>query len=195
MYKSFYSIYELNKIGFKKVGENVLISKKVSIYSPQNMSIGNNVRIDDFCILSGKLEIANYIHIACYTALFGGDKGIFIGSYTTLSSRVSVYAKTDDYSGEFMTNPMIPSCCTNVISTAVNIADFVIIGSGCVILPGTNIKEGVACGALSLINKNLEPWSINAGVPARKIKDRSKKLLQLKNEFSEKFEIENAYLR
>ena len=183
MYNSFYSLSELNKIGFKKVGENVLISKKVSIYSPQDMSIGNNVRIDDFCILSGKLELANYIHIACYTALFGGDKGIFIGSYSTLSSRVSVYAKSDDYSGEFMTSPMIPNCYTNVISSEVIIADFVIIGSGCVILPGTNIKEGVACGSLSLINKNLEPWSINVGIPARKIKDRSKKLLQLKDEF------------
>ena len=136
-----------------------------------------------FAILSGKLELSNYIHIACYTALFGGAKGIFIGSYSTLSSRVSVYAKSDDYSGEFMTSPMIPDCYTNVISSEVNIADFVIIGSGCVILPGTNIKEGVACGSLSLINKNLEPWSINVGIPARKIKDRSKKLLQLKDEF------------
>ncbi|MCJ7691172.1 MAG: acyltransferase [Clostridiaceae bacterium] len=183
MQNSFYSLYELNEIGFNKVGENVLISKKVSIYSPQDMSIGNNVRIDDFCILSGKLEIANYVHIACFTALFGGDKGIYIGSYSTLSSRVSVYAKTDDYSGEFMTNPMIPSCYTNVISSEVNIADFVIIGSGCVILPGANLKEGVACGALSLINKSLQPWSINVGIPARKIKDRSKELLKLRDEF------------
>lgn len=186
MYNSFYSLHELNKIGFKKIGENVLISKKVSIYSPQDMSIGNNVRIDDFCILSGKLELASYIHIACYTALFGGNEGIFIGSYSTLSSRVSVYAKTDDYSGEFMTSPMIPDCYTNVISSEVNIEDFVIIGSGCVILPGANIKEGVACGALSLINKNLEPWTINVGIPARKIKDRSKKMLQLKDEFIRK---------
>jgi len=51
------------------------------------------------------LKIVNYIRIACYTSLLGGDKGISIGSYSTLSSRVSVYAKTYDYSGEFMTNP------------------------------------------------------------------------------------------
>ena len=183
MHNSFYSLYELNEIGFNHVGENVLISKKVSIYSPQDMNIGNNVRIDDFCILSGKLDLASYIHIACYTALFGGDKGIFIGSYSTLSSRVSVYAKTDDYSGEYMTNPMIPNCYTNVISSEVIIEEFVIIGSGCVILPGTTIKEGVACGSLSLINKNLEPWSINVGTPARKIKDRSKDLLKLRDKF------------
>lgn len=48
----FYSREQLEKIGFKSLGKNVLISDKSSIYSPENISIGNNVRIDDFCILS-----------------------------------------------------------------------------------------------------------------------------------------------
>ncbi|MEC2449247.1 acyltransferase, partial [Bacillus cereus] len=50
---SFYSQEELSEIGFLSVGENVLISKKTSIYNPGAISVGNNVRIDDFCILSG----------------------------------------------------------------------------------------------------------------------------------------------
>ncbi len=48
----FYTRKELERIGFKSIGENVLISDKTSIYSPQNISIGNNVRIDDYCVLS-----------------------------------------------------------------------------------------------------------------------------------------------
>ena len=48
----FYTREQLEKIGFKSIGENVLISDKTSIYSPQNISIGNNVRIDDYCVLS-----------------------------------------------------------------------------------------------------------------------------------------------
>ena len=48
----FYSREQLEKIGFKSLGENVLISDKTSIYSPENISIGNNVRIDDFSVLS-----------------------------------------------------------------------------------------------------------------------------------------------
>ena len=51
---SFYSKEELKEIGFKKYGENVLISRKTSIYNPEKIIIGNNVRIDDFCILSRK---------------------------------------------------------------------------------------------------------------------------------------------
>ena len=54
---SFYTVEELGKIGFKKLGKNVLISKKSSIYTPENISIGDNVRIDDFTILSGTIEI------------------------------------------------------------------------------------------------------------------------------------------
>lgn len=48
----FYSREQLEKIGFKVLGENVLISDKTSIYSPENISIGNDVRVDDFSILS-----------------------------------------------------------------------------------------------------------------------------------------------
>ncbi len=51
---SFYSRDELKKIGLKKYGENVFLSKKASIYNPEKIEIGNNVRIDDFCILSRK---------------------------------------------------------------------------------------------------------------------------------------------
>jgi len=47
----FYSREELEKIGFKSIGENVLISDKTSIYNPQNIEIGSNVRIDDTFIL------------------------------------------------------------------------------------------------------------------------------------------------
>ncbi|PSU67593.1 hypothetical protein CTM67_20550, partial [Photobacterium phosphoreum] len=64
---SFYSYEELKKIGFSSFGDNVLISKKASIYGASKIDIGNNVRIDDFCVLScsnGKFNIGNYIHIA-----------------------------------------------------------------------------------------------------------------------------------
>ena len=49
---SFYSPEELKLIPFQSIGENVLISRKASIYSPGSITIGSNVRVDDFCILS-----------------------------------------------------------------------------------------------------------------------------------------------
>lgn len=59
----------------------------------------------------------------------------------------------------------------------------VIIGSGSVILPSVEIKEGTAVVALSLVNKSLDEWSVYAGIPVRKINERSKKILDLEKEF------------
>lgn len=181
---SFYGANELNSLGFLKVGHNVLISKKASFYGTDKMTIGDNVRIDDFCILSGKIVMGNYIHIAAYTAIYGGAKGVIIGDYANISSRVSVYAISDDFSGSSMTNPMIPDQYKNLIMEEVIIERHTIIGSGCVILPGVVLREGSAFGALTLINKSSEPWSINAGIPFHKVKDRSKTLLDMEEEFN-----------
>ena len=83
---SFYNIEELNEIGFKSVGKNVQISKKTSFYSPEQISIGNNVRIDDFCILSGNIILGSFIHIAAYSGLYAGNAGILMGDFSGISS-------------------------------------------------------------------------------------------------------------
>ena len=56
----FYSQKELNKIKFKHLGKNVLISDKAAIYNCEKISIGDNVRIDDFCIISAGVGGINF---------------------------------------------------------------------------------------------------------------------------------------
>lgn len=180
---SYYTREELKKMNYLFLGENVLISRKASIYSAHQIEIGNNVRIDDFCILSGKISIGNYIHIAAYSGLYGSDYGIEIQDFSNISSKNSIYAVSDDYSGFTMTSPMIPDKYKNVYGKKVLIKKHVIIGSGCVVLPGVVLEEGSAFGALSLINKNSEAWTINGGTPYKKIKDRRKELLKLEEQF------------
>jgi galactoside O-acetyltransferase len=183
MITSFYTEEELNKIGFKSIGKNVFISRKSSIYGAAKISIGNNVRIDDFCILSGCITLRDYIHIAAYTALYGGNSGICIDDYANISSRICIYSVSDDYSGESMTSPLIPDYYKNIKSSPVYIGKHVIIGSTSVILPGVTINEGSAFGSFSFINRDSEPWSINVGIPFKKIKDRSRNVLELEKKF------------
>jgi dTDP-4-amino-4,6-dideoxy-D-glucose acyltransferase len=171
----------LEAIGFASLGDNVRVSDKVSVYNPGNISIGSDVRIDDFCVLSageGGIEIGNFVHIAAYSSLIGAGR-ITLSSFSNLSSRVSIYSSNDDYTGEFMTNPMVPTEFTNVRKANVHIAKHVIIGCGSVVLPGVTLELGAAVGALSLVNCDCEEFGIYAGSPVRFIKQRKRDLLEV----------------
>jgi dTDP-4-amino-4,6-dideoxy-D-glucose acyltransferase len=171
---------QIVKLGFASVGDNVLLSDKASYYNCKNIRLGNNVRIDDFCVISageGGIVIANYIHIAIYCSIMGHGK-IIMEDFSGLSARVSVYSSSDDYSGFAMTNPTVPSELTNVQHADVKICRHVIIGAGSVILPGVILEEGVAIGALSLVKKNCRSFGIYLGVPAKRISDRKYDLLE-----------------
>ena len=96
---SFYSEKELMELKLKKIGSNVKISRKASIYLPEKIEIGNNVRIDDFCLLSGNVLIKDNVHISAYTALYGGGK-IEIGNFSGCSPRCTLISASDDFSGK-----------------------------------------------------------------------------------------------
>lgn len=178
---------QIKKIGFASVGKNVEISDRASFYGVNQIRIGNNVRIDDFCVVSAGKEgvlIGNFIHIAVYTSLIGAGK-IVLEDFCNLSSRVSVYSSNDDYSGASLTNPTICDEFKNVRHAPVYIGRHVIIGSGSVVLPGVILEDGVAVGALSLITKNCDAFGVYAGNPAIKIKERKRDLLELERRFIE----------
>lgn len=171
----------IDALGFAAVGENVSISDRASFYNLSRISIGNNVRIDDFCVLSagsGGIQVGNYVHIAVYTSLIGAGK-ITLSDFCNLSSRVSIYSSNDDYSGATMTNPTVPNQYTGVTHADVFLDKHVIVGSGSVVLPGITLEQGVAVGALALVTKNCEEFGIYAGNPAKRIKERKRELLVL----------------
>ena len=172
---------ELRNIGFKSIGNNVLLSRKASIYNPSMISIGSNVRIDDFCVLSageGGIELENFIHIGVFSSLIGKGK-IKLSNFSNISSRVSIYSSNDDYSGNSLTNPMVSDDLKNVQHSDVIIGEHVIIGSGSVVLPGVFLSEGVAIGALSLVNKSIDEYLVVGGNPLKILKKRNRNLNDL----------------
>ncbi|WP_018700270.1 acyltransferase [Amorphus coralli] len=176
---AFYTDDELADLGLGRFGENVLISRKSSLYNPGDISLGSNVRIDDFCVLSageGGIEIGDYVHIAVYSSLIGTGR-IRICDFCNISSRVSIYSSNDDYSGRSMTNPMVPARFKSVQVDDVFFGKHVIVGSGSVILPGVTLEEGVAIGALSLVKASCAAFGIYAG--GRQVGERSRDLLDL----------------
>lgn len=162
---SFYSQEEVRCLGFKCVGTNVLISRKVSFYGIESISIGNDVRIDDFCVLSGNISLGSQIHISAYCALYGSN-GIFMEDNTGLSPRCTILSATDDFSGNYLIGPMSPEGTTHVYGGKVTIKQFSQIGASCVLFPSVTLEEGVVVGAMSLVNCSLPSWGVYAGIPA-----------------------------
>ena len=178
----FYTEEELQEAGFKSLGKNVKIHNRASIYCPEKISIGNNVRIDDFCVLiaTGGIDIGNYVHIANFCYL-GGTSGIEIDDFTDLAPRVSVFSASDDYSGSSLTIPTMLGEISSGMRAKVTISKYSIVGASSVILPAVIVSEGCAIGALSMLKESTDPWSLYCGIPAKKIKDRSRNNLILEN--------------
>ena len=177
MVTSFYTSEELHTLGFASLGENIKVSRKTSIYGAENISIGNNVRIDDFCILSGKIEIGSNIHISAYVALYGSG-GIILEDNTGISPRSTVYSAMDDFSGDYLIGPIHPKEYTNIQKGKVTLKRYSQIVTHSVIFPNVTIGEGCVVGAMTLVNKSLKEWGIYIGQPAKLLKKRNTELLR-----------------
>ena len=171
-----YDKAELEKMGME-IGQNVRIHKTVLFFGT-NIFIGNNVRIDCYSIITSNKAVilGDYIHIGAGTHIFGTE-GIAIDDYCNISSRCSIFTKSDDFTDGYMTNPTVPEKFKKVYAAPVHLQKHVIIGCGSIILPGVTLHEGASVGALSLVNKNVESYSIAAGIPIHETGKRDKRQL------------------
>jgi len=172
----YYSESELRDKGII-FGTNVKISKKVSIYT-DSLKLGSNIRIDDFCILTGKIKIGSFCHISNFCSLNGGA-GIEIGNFSNLSAKTALLSQSDDFLGESLVGPLVPSNLRNLKAQKIIIKDHVVVGTNSVLLPGVILHEGISVGAMSLVKESFPSWKVVAGVPAKIIKDKSKKAKSL----------------
>ncbi|HAE43562.1 MAG TPA: galactoside O-acetyltransferase [Clostridiales bacterium] len=183
-----YTEEDLANEGFKSLGSNVRIAKTCTIVGAENISIGDNVRIDGYCTLvaagCGFIHFGSYIHVGGHCVLLAGE-GITFEDFSCLSWGVKLFSRSDDFSGQFMTNPTVPSKYTGVTGGPIVLKRHVVVGAGSVVLPKVTLEEGVAVGALSLVTKSLAEWGIYSGIPAKHIKNRKKQLLELESVFLE----------
>jgi acetyltransferase-like isoleucine patch superfamily enzyme len=177
----YYTEHDLADFGFKSLGRNIMISSDARVYGAHNISIGNNVRIDDFTILAavnGSIDIGNYVFIARNSHL-GGALGIELHDFSSMAANTVIYSASDDYSGEAMTAQAVPQKYTRFRGGKVVFGRHVIVGSSSTIVGPAVLGEGCSVGAMSLITKDLEPWGVYIGTPARRIKERKKDLLDM----------------
>ena len=132
------------KLFIKQFGKHIYISRNLDIRSPWKGELGNNVIINKRVLLDMR-------------------GGLYIGNNVDIAQDVQIWTAEHDVS----------STVHAMISSPVKIADNVWIASRAIILPGVTIGKGavVACGAI--VTKDVEPFTIVAGVPAKKISERT----------------------
>lgn len=176
---------ELERMGFAALGRDVQLSDRAAVYGASRIALGDHARIDDFCVLSageGGIAIGQHVHVAVFCSLIGAAR-IELEDFAGLSSRVSIYSSSDDYTGSALTNPTVPAEFTRVEHSPVRVGRHVIVGAGSVILPGVNLHDGSAVGALSLVTRDCEAFTVYSGVPARRVGPRSRQLLEAERRY------------
>lgn len=163
---------------FKKVGRKVLISKQATIFGPENVEIGDNVRIDAGVIVlasKGYLKLGSHIHIALQVVLAAGG-GITLRDHTSISFGSKLISSSDDFSGEHLAGPSYYEDLRKITNSPIVMHPFSQVGAACVVLPGVEMFEGSVLGSNSLARHNLVVWSVYGGSPCKFLKNRSKEM-------------------
>jgi len=176
---------QLAKLSFKKLGHNVKISDKAALYNTELWEVGDNVRIDDFCVVSGKVAFGRNVHIAIFCNIAGGTEGITFDDFSGLAYGCYVFSQSDDYTGLTLTNPTVPTEYKKERKEKVYIGRHCIVGTNSLIFPGVTMAEGCSLGAMSMLTKSTEPWFMYFGIPAKKLKKRKDNMLELEKLYLE----------
>lgn len=154
------------------IGKGTAIYERVKIFCTQRspVFVGERSVLQTGAILAsaenGRIELGKRTYLGEYTVL-SAKMGIKIGDNTILAAHCFVC----DYNHKFE-DPKILSYDAGFDYGVVNIGDDVWIGSGCRILKGVTIGDKCVIGAGSVVTRDIPPYSVAVGVPARVIKER-----------------------
>lgn len=141
------------------VGKGTIIHKWVRFLRPERIHIGDNCMVADFTLIAGGrgdsiTVIGNNCKIHSFVSILGGA-GIVLEDHVELSPHVAVFSASHDYH------------TTDELYGKVVLKHHVLIGAHTIIMPGVTIGEGASIGAMSLVKSDIEPWTVNAGIPTR----------------------------
>lgn len=173
--KDFELMGENVKSKLRTCGNDVRIYPMAKIAFPHVVDLGDHCRIRDFAfIFAGEgVKIGQYTDIQPHVVIWGGGETIIgdrvsVGPGTVFLS--AVYSHAD---GLKMVDGLEEGS-TKALYGKLTIENDVYIGANCTLMPEITIGEGAVIGASSFVNKNVEPWAIYAGSPAKKIGERKK---------------------
>ena len=154
-----------------KIGEDVFIAKSAVVESRRggNIIIGSHTEILDGVLLltyGGNITVGEYCSINPYTIIYGHGETI-IGNHVMIAGHCMIIPNEHVYISKDKTIMDQGSSSTGIV-----IEDDVWIGHACSILDGVKIGKGAVIGAGSVVTKDIPPYTVVAGIPAKMIKGR-----------------------
>lgn len=143
---AYFTDYQLREFGFYQIGKNVKVSSKCSFYAIRG-TIGDNVRIDDFCIFKGEIDIGSNVHVCSYSMVSGAQAPVILSSFCVLAARCSIYTGSNNHSVTALPAPLAPEAYSSQVIGPVHIGAGVMVGAHVVILPNTWVGDGASIGA------------------------------------------------
>lgn len=135
-------------------------------FGRKHLVLARHVRIDAYAVVTASahgVALGEFSHLGVASQVFGSQGRVTIGRGVGISSRVTIFTGSDDYTGGHLCTPTLPDTFRNVQRGDVTIEDGVVVGCGAVILPGVTIGKGASIGALSLIKRDVAPFTIVCG--------------------------------
>ncbi len=158
---------------FRAIGEDVTIHDPVTIIRPEAITLGSHVMLSEYVYLAGGqgTYLGSFIHLASHTAFSGG--GLLIAEdFVGIASGTRIVTGTDHVMGQGIPSPMVPAEFRSYTRSYVILKKHVFLATNVVVQPGVVIGEGTVVGSGSVVTKDLEPWGVYMGSPARRVKDR-----------------------
>lgn len=159
----------------KYVAHKVKVYEMAKIARPEVVEIGEGTQIDDFVFINGGrgIKIGRYNHIASFVSVVGGGE-LVTGDYVGIASGARIITGTHHYGDGRRISPLIPEEEQCVIRGTVMLGKDVFIGTNAIVHVNVTIGEGAIIGSGGLVLSDVEPWTINVGVPVRVIGYRPK---------------------
>ena len=172
--------YGLRRLLFRRVlkgvGKNCLFDVGLRIVGGHNISIGEYTWIDAYVSLGalfGPISIGKRIHVAPFSILQAGAEGIEIEDYVAIGPGSQIYGHSEvAKEGKRMSGPMIPWRYKGYESGKVILGRDCCLGAGSIVLPGMTIGEGAVVAPGSVITRDVAPWTVVFGAPARLVGKR-----------------------
>lgn len=151
-----------------QTGSDVRISDLAVLRYPELVRIGDRCAIDEFTVVSVALEMGSFIHIAAHCTACGGQESrLIMEDFSGIAAGCRLACGSDDFRGGYLMNPMVDPKYCNVTHGTIRICQFATLGTNAIVLPNVTVGEGATIAAGSLVARDVKPWTICMGVPAR----------------------------